>query len=299
MKITSTLFVVLLLAIGAYGFVTIERHNTTYIITPVGPVRSDCVHEVANGAIVTEVQKGSKHIVVDPATGKQTVLPKCPTIPGQPFRLGEYDGWLAYTSFQHAAGISSFLGYFSVPNAPKNDPEVLYLFTGLQNVDWIPIIDPEPTVFDIIQPVLQYPGDNGNYWSVKSWYVTLNSGVIVSREIQTTPGDKIYGNMTQTGESTWYIGGTSQKSSATSSITVTKTRLMTQPWAYNTLECYGCSGGCDYEPTSPSLFTKLELADKKGAAVTPKWIPYTSSNDVCHEHATVNSPSSVSIFFQG
>ena len=23
--------------------------------------------------------------------------------------------------------------------------------------------------FDILQPVLQYPGDAGNYWSVKSW----------------------------------------------------------------------------------------------------------------------------------
>ena len=43
----------------------------------------------------------------------------------------------------------------SVPNAPQNDPEVLYIFTGLQNVDWIPIVDPEPPVFDIIQVVKQ------------------------------------------------------------------------------------------------------------------------------------------------
>lgn len=33
-------------------------------------------------------------------------------------------------------------------------------------------MDPEPSqAFDIIQPVLQYPGDSGNYWSVKSWCV--------------------------------------------------------------------------------------------------------------------------------
>ena len=35
---------------------------------------------------------------------------------------------------------------------------------------WIPKVDPHPSqAFDIIQPVLQYPGDNGDYWSVKSW----------------------------------------------------------------------------------------------------------------------------------
>lgn len=46
-------------------------------------------------------------------------------------------------------------------------------------------MDPEPSgAFDIIQPVLQYPGDEGNYWSVKSWYVTLKSGALASDEIK-------------------------------------------------------------------------------------------------------------------
>ena len=49
------------------------------------------------------------------------------------------------------SGISQFVGNFSVPDKPQNDPEELYIFTGLQNVDWIPIVDPEPPVFDIIQ----------------------------------------------------------------------------------------------------------------------------------------------------
>jgi hypothetical protein len=78
--------------------------------------------------------------------------------------LGDYDGWLAYTTYEAPTDIDSFLGYFSVPDEPQNDPEVLYLFTGLQNVNWIPLVDPEPSVFDIIQPVLQYPGDDGDYW---------------------------------------------------------------------------------------------------------------------------------------
>lgn len=51
--------------------------------------------------------------------------------------------------------IETDVGNFSVPDNPKNDPDVLYIFTGLQNVDWIPKVDPIPNVFDIIQPVLQ------------------------------------------------------------------------------------------------------------------------------------------------
>lgn len=55
-------------------------------------------------------------------------------------------------------------------SSPASTPDILYIFTGLQNIDWIPKVDPEPSAaFDIIQPVLQYPGDGGDYWSVKSW----------------------------------------------------------------------------------------------------------------------------------
>lgn len=61
--------------------------------------------------------------------------------------------------------------------------------------------------------------------------------------------DNIFGNMTKTGINSWYIGGTSAQTKQTSSITVTKNRLALQPWAYNTLECYGCGGGCSYEVT--------------------------------------------------
>jgi len=209
----------------------------------------------------------------------------------------EYDGWLAYTTFRHASGINKFLGYFSVPNQPQNDPEVLYLFTGLQNVDWIPVVDPEPPVFDIIQPVLQYPGDAGDYWSVKSWYVTLNSGVINSREIQVSVGDNIFGNMTKTGSTTWYIGGTSGQTGQTTQITVNRERLAVQPWAYNTLECYGCSGGCSYEPTTPCQFTKLQVFDTSNHLLSPVWVPHISPNRFCHERAQVNSDTSVTINF--
>ena len=82
------------------------------------------------------------------------------------------DGWLAYTAYNNSVGFNSYLGDFSVPDIPERVGQLVYIFTGLQNKDWVPKHDPESESagFDIIQPVLQYPGNLGHYWSVKSWY---------------------------------------------------------------------------------------------------------------------------------
>jgi len=265
----------------------------------VGPVRQNCVHEVPSGSVVKVLESG-QILVINPETGSMGTFPACNLSNAIIPAPGEYDGWLAYTAYNYPAGISSFLGYFSVPDAPQSDPQVLYLFTGLQNVNWIPIIDPPPNVFDIIQPVLQYPGDFGNYWSVKSWYVTLNSGVLYSKEMQTTTGDNIYGVMNQSisNPETWYIAGTSQKSGASTSLTVSKPRLASQPWGYNTAECYGCAGGCSYEPQNDVSFTQLKLFGQNGAPINPVWTPYGSPNDACSEKATVVNSQTVTISFQ-
>ena len=65
----------------------------------------------------------------------------------------DYNGWLAYAAFNSSKGFSAFLGNFSVPDKPEEPPDVLYLFTGLQNKDWVPLVDPEKdgAGFDIIQ----------------------------------------------------------------------------------------------------------------------------------------------------
>merc|ERR1711916_355916 len=108
-------------------------------------------------------------------------------------------------------------GYFSVPNGvPASKPVRLYLFTGLQNVDWIPIVDPQPQGFDIIQPVLQTPTDYGiGDWSVKSWWVTLHAGAVASSEVILKSGGQVYGVMegaapprTSSTVSTWQVART-------------------------------------------------------------------------------------------
>lgn len=177
---------------------------------------------------------------------------------------------------------------------------LLLLLAGLQNIDWIPKVDPFPTTpFDIIQPVLQFPADDGDGWSVKSWYVTLNSGAVYSNEMNVSPGDAIFGNMTRTGAEKWFIGSTSVKHGTSTTISADHPRLKTQPWAYNTLECYGCQG-CSTYPQQPCKFTKLQLFKTGMKPVTPTWKnnPKPAQDRKCHESIAVEGPATVTIGFQ-
>jgi len=96
--------------------------------------------------------------------------------------------------------------------------------------------------------VTQYPGDNGNYWSVKSWWVTLDVGAMASAEVQLEVGDLVFGNMTKTGEQEWFINSVNTRTGDATPITASGIgdRLRSQPWAYVTLECYGCSSCATY-----------------------------------------------------
>jgi len=182
-----------------------------------------------------------------------------------------------------------------VPDTPSSTPDVLYVFTGLQNVDWIPKVDPIPPKFDIIQPVLQYPGDNGNYWSVKSWYVTIEKGVQVTKELPLNVGDVVFGNMSLVGPETWLIDSVQSSTGKSVSITVTHSVLASQPWAYTTVECYGCQG-CETEPTESILFSEMFLTQQSGP-VTPQWSAFQSPNPICNTQAIINSPESVTMVF--
>jgi len=270
-----------------------------HVISPVGLVPLSCVTELPeNGAHIRTGE--NRQLMVDiysPQNSEELLdsynLPFCAEkfLTADSFPA-DYDGWLAYTSYNNVESIDSFLGYFNVPSAPSSNPDVLYVFTGLQNVDWIPKIDPIPPIFDIIQPVLQYPGDNGDYWSVKSWYVTVEFGVQVTKEIKLNVGDVIFGNMTRTGAESYYIGSTVNSTGVTVGLTATHKALKSQPWAYTTVECYGCNG-CATEPTEPIQFTSLSMT----SSITPQWTAFQSPNPICDTTAHINSPESVTFTF--
>lgn len=306
-----------------------------YTPTPAGDVLSHCVREVPHMAHAEEQPDGSTRLTLE--DGSSSSIPKCDTtVDGvtypvlrrrgaaaaaahnattgaaanavsdpQPNPLpADYDGWLQYTAFEDAQGFDSFVGEMSVPDVPAAKPQILYLFPGVQNIDWIPKVDPEPTQatpFDILQPVLQFPGSGfKKSWAVKSWYVTVNAGALYSSPINVASGDAILCNMTRTGPTSWFVGSKVKSSGKETNQRATNARLAKQPWAYNTLECYGCQGCATY-PKNPVTFTDLKLF-KGGADVTSevKWLvnPKPQADQKCKEATTVNSASDVAISFQ-
>merc|ERR1711865_565111 len=162
-----------------------------YTKTPFGHILTHCTHEVPENSHLVAQEDGSTKVLTE--AGQQYVIPACDTRNGTlSVRLSRplpanYDGWLQYTAVNVSklgltGGFDAFTNLMSVPDKPKQAADQLYLFPGLQNIDWIPKVDPEPTVpFDILQPVLQYPGGFfSNSGVLKSWYVTVDSGAIES-----------------------------------------------------------------------------------------------------------------------
>lgn len=268
-----------------------------YVPTPAGYMRSDCVHRVPSGSTVTRTSAGMR--VLEPG-GAERVLPTCAVsndetgpvtlskasveaaaLRGRALQLpADYDGWLQYAAFEYTGspGLSAFLCNLTCPSSlPRGTPDVLYFFPGLQNKDWVPKVDPYSggAGFDILQPVLQYPGDSGGYYSVKSWWVTIDEGAVASDEIALVPGDVIVTNMTKTGAARWVIDSVVPGKGRT---TVTADnlgpRLSSQPWAYTgVMECYGCTS-CDMLPShnASATFSGMVLLDESGAPITPVWV---------------------------
>jgi len=283
-----------------------------YTPTPAGWILSDCVHEVPSGTVLKELP--TRELLATYPNGDEVILPLCKApegfpvlhtnraaVPGAP---EIYDGWTAYTEFDIANiptnTFDTMIGNMTVPNAPAKPPQVLYLFPGLQNINWIPVVDPDPTQpFDIIQPVLQYPGDKGLYWSVKSWYVTLDVGTVHSAELQLNVGDTVYGLMQRQQGTTWLISSQQVSTGKTTSITVDHSRLQYQPWSYTTVECYGCSG-CSTYPTQNETFTGLKLW-QGSTVITPVWNinPQPSQMTQCGEKPVVVNSADIIMDFQG
>ncbi len=100
--------------------------------TPFGRFDERCIHVAPSGSHFRTVN-GSV-VVEHPSFASRRVLPKCAAHMRQRQFGPEYDGWLAYTSYLTTQPtFDTFLGNFSVPLAPANMPEELFIFTGLQN----------------------------------------------------------------------------------------------------------------------------------------------------------------------
>merc|ERR1712228_781847 len=214
------------------------------------------------------------------------------------------NGWQVYTKMD-VGNVSAFTGQWNVPSAPSKDGQILYTFTGLQNIDWVPPEKDPDEPFDIIQPVLQYgrtPAGGGAYWGVASWYVTLKAGAIHSELLRVEPDHIIFGNMTQTGEDQWFINSVDMTSTATrnnTSLIVSKSILKSQPWAYVTLEVYDVESCEQYPPSGTQMnYTNMQLYKGKDD-ISINFVIGTDgqSPPICDASISIPKSNDVSITF--
>jgi len=278
-----------------------------FVRTPAGLFWSECIFEVPHGSHIFDDEAEGTKIVHPDGTGQYVPNCRVPSsrVHSENKEKAEVnpDGWQVWSSYNTPdnSTFASFLGDFNVPDHPtKWNGGVVYLFTALQNDNWIPA-PPRPKApagFEIIQPVLQYGQTTESGWTLASWYVTLDDTVLKSKVLKVSPGEVLFGNMTQLSNDTWFIGSeVSTDKSRQTSLKVTRPRLINNPWAYCTLEVYGLSTCDNFPPkTSPVKFTNLKLTKKGGEAVTPKWNTFKGDNP-CNGDITVSSPESVTIIF--
>jgi hypothetical protein len=94
----------------------------------------------------------------------------------------------------------------------------------------------------------------------------------------------------------WYIGGTNTRTGETAGITADKARLKVQPWAFTTVECYGCSD-CTFLPTNELYFTGMTGA-YQGANVPFEWKAFTTPQPKCATKAVIKDSQTVTYSFQ-
>ena len=130
--------------------------------------------------------------------------------------------------------------------------------------------------------------------------MTVNAGALYSSPIHVDAGDAILCNMTRTGPTSWFVGSKVKSTGKETNQRATNERLAVQPWAYNTLECYGCLD-CSTYPQKPVEFSNLKLL-KAGQDVTKEvtWAanPKPQADQKCNEATTIGGPDRVCISFQ-
>jgi hypothetical protein len=157
--------------------------------------------------------------------------------------------------------ITRFSTTWTVPQLPTTSSgQVIYLFNGLEYIGC--------SSAAILQPVLQYAfaaGAGGNYWSIRSWYVTPSGPVMRSpSQIQVQPGQVLVGLITQTAvrvktavSGPWYSYTCEFQGIPDTTLQVQNVQRL--HLACETLEAYSMTRASDYPASPNTAFTDIDI----------------------------------------
>jgi len=277
-----------------------------YQLTPFGYWHSECVHSVPAASHIENFDgyftiNGRKQSRCRAVHNSSFIAERISAFTGSDGLKTGADGWQVEVE-QNMGDVTSFVGNWMVPGLPqRNSGQILYTFPGLQNVGMgrgTPGSEQgqRPLTVDIIQPVLQYGGDGGGYWAISSWYVTASGDAIQSPLVRVDPGDLIYGAMQKVGVDSWFINSVDTENGRNTSITVRRSNLAEQPYAFVVLEVYNVQNCDEYPPSGSIPYTNLAVeVNRVNSSIG--WRSGGQNYPICNASISVISDSNVVIEF--
>lgn len=251
------------------------------VFTPQGERAAECVIQVPETAIVKPTNAGLALHHKDGKVEYHDTPASCHT-DNVALRMAQNipsNQWIDEAGFTYNAGFSKMTGYNNIPDAPVSEPRTVYYFLGMENMRGGPI--------SILQPVLAYQDSE---WTGASWACCPSNITTTGPTIgPAKEGDRMYGSMVRTDDSTWSI--VTRINGQTSTL-----NAQVGPWAYTwavaTMEDYGVSS-CSQLPHKPVTFDTIKLYDAQGSIVDPTWNP--SGETMCSGRTTIVDENTVTI----
>jgi hypothetical protein len=253
-----------------------------YVATPNGWFHRSCVYEIGddevvrNGVIEKRDGQGARRTMARCGRPRFDLAGRQVTRGGgsdqdtalepTPAPAAEIDGWVADV-VSNTVPVDFLSATWKVPHVPRDNTAVVYFFPGLQH---------QPTVTQILQPVLGYNGsDGGRKWVIYSWDCCTNDNTWHSRPVEVQPGDAISGymqgsNCNAAGVcSDWEIRASSDDDSSTLRPTNIK-ETMNQVFP-GVLEVYNLDKCSEYPSDNRIDFRNVSVHSVAGATLTPAW----------------------------
>jgi len=275
--------------------------------TPVGLAYKSCVHEVPDGAFVSEdgtVSVGGVVVEKLPACPYSGIVP-VPRSPqaqaalAQAATNGEKNhgasagkdsqapvpyagGWWLDSWWTSSSQITNLIAHWTVPANPASTGALLYLFSSV-----------EPgSGGAIVQPVLQWgtsPLGGGNYWALATWYVVGKSVIAASPLLKTSAGHLVTGTMSRTGSVMWTVKATDSTTGGWVGMSANTSYTSWTAVQGGVLETYYVMW-CSQLPNTTSLvFSNISVSSAAGL-ITPSFTA-EMRNSACFGSVTATSSS--------
>lgn len=264
-----------------------------YVVTPFGYFHASCVQSLAKGerllpdhriqhadgsvddsaAVCTypHYSASGKLLHATPANQSGTA-----SLAKTPSTSPEISGWIESASIADNTSYASLNARWTVPPVPRgNDGQVLFYFPGLEDIN---------NTQSILQPVLTFAAAQ---WYLQSWNCCLSGIAVNSPAVNVSPGDRIYGSVTNTcgtgalSCAAWNVLSLDMTTGESTELTDTPSDGQVFNWAFGgVLEPYYVVSCDDFPPDGEMSFDNVTVFNESLRPVhNAKWVTAVNTTD--------------------